>query len=216
MGNNPVSDYYNAKYFLWQEKIGELGGKIDVFKFMPFIDLNDCVIDFGCGGGYILGQIKCARKIGIEVNVTAAKIAERNGLEVFSDLVNVPVGIADVIISHHSLEHVTDPYDKLQALLPLLKPKGKLIVVVPNEKRKAWKPNDVNQHLYTWTAMNLGNLATAAGYKVVSSTEVIHRWPPFYDRIYKIFGHRLFDIIARFYGLLSNNLSQIRLVAEKP
>ena len=66
--------HYDNKYFDWQSPIGEFGGWANLTKFQPFIRNDFNVIDFGCGGGYLLNNIQCKEKIGIEVNDSAREI----------------------------------------------------------------------------------------------------------------------------------------------
>ena len=49
---------------------------------LEFLDFqtNSTIIDFGCGGGYLLGAIEAKQKIGIEVNGVAATEAAKNGV----------------------------------------------------------------------------------------------------------------------------------------
>jgi 2-polyprenyl-3-methyl-5-hydroxy-6-metoxy-1,4-benzoquinol methylase len=65
------SKHYNHKYFSWQKSIGEFGGWANLPKFMDYIKPEYNIIDFGCGGGYLLKNIECKHKIGIEVNPSA-------------------------------------------------------------------------------------------------------------------------------------------------
>ena len=43
--------HYNAEYFEWQRRVGEFGGKANLFKFEEYIEDNSDILDFGCGGG---------------------------------------------------------------------------------------------------------------------------------------------------------------------
>ena len=88
--------------------------------------------------------------------------------------------------------------------------------VTPYEKDYPWKPNDINQHLYTWSAMNLGNLFTLAGYKVEKVEEIRHSWPPNYLQLRKWLGATGFDMACRIWARYKTYLSQVRLVATKP
>ena len=60
-----------------QERIGKFGGIINKKKFNKYINKNDSVLDFGCGGGYLLKNIDCLNKHGIEINETAIEIAKK-------------------------------------------------------------------------------------------------------------------------------------------
>ena len=127
-------------------------GVIDKFKFEPYINEIDTVIDFGWGRGYILSNQNYKREIGIEINSTAREYdREKNEIEMFSDADSVPDRIADVIISHHALEHTKAPYEIIVKLSSKLKNTGKIVFVVPSEKKTKYNPEDINIHLYTWS-----------------------------------------------------------------
>jgi len=70
-----ISTHYDDKYFDWQASIGEFGGWANQSKFVEYISSNSRVLDFGCGGGFLLKGIKCSTKVGVEVNPSAAETA---------------------------------------------------------------------------------------------------------------------------------------------
>lgn len=147
--------------------------------FLSYVRPSDTVIDFGCGTGAILSHIPCRRRIGIEINELAVREAREKGIEVFSKLSKVPDRVADVVISHHALEHVSDPFRILDELRSKLKPDGRIVIVVPAEdprraRNRTWheKPD---RHLFCWTGLTLGNLLSAAGYEVEEAF-VYHRF----------------------------------------
>ena len=54
-----MEDYYNEKYFNdYQKKIGEFGGIANTFKFKKYIKASDSILDFGCGGGFLLKNLE--------------------------------------------------------------------------------------------------------------------------------------------------------------
>ena len=61
-----VSTHYDKKYFDWQSSIGEFGGWANQTKFAEYISSNSRVLDFGCGGGYLLKNLECRAKAGVE------------------------------------------------------------------------------------------------------------------------------------------------------
>lgn len=207
--------YYNKDYFDRQKGIGELEGETGLFKFKDYIKPTDIVIDFGCGGGYLLKRLSCNRKIGIEPNKTAQETAKRNDIEVYSSIEEIPDNFADAVISNHVLEHVLCPFESLSLLKRKVKFGGKLIFVVPHQTpREAFRENDINQHLYTWNPLTLGNLFKAAGYNVVKVDTIRHTWPPGYKIIRKLFGRNVFHFASRIYAIFRNSY-QIRIIAEK-
>ena len=186
-------------------------------KFEAYIAGLAPVIDCGCGGGYLLRNLNCKRKIGVEINSVARQYAkEKNGIEVFENVDLVPDNIADVIISNHALEHTECPYEIIKKLSLKLKKGGKIVFVVPSEGKKKYDPGDINMHLYTWNEQNIGNLFKQAGYYIEDVERLKHTWPPIgYQQIYKMFGEKIFHIISCIWARIHPSISQIRIVAKK-
>lgn len=211
-----ISTHYNDKYFDWQASIGEFGGWADQSKFAEYISSTSRVLDFGCGGGFLLKSMTCSKKVGVEVNPSAAETAKANGVEVFNSVEEVPDEYVDVIISTNALEHTLQPLQELKSLYNKLTPGGTIMFVVPCESiAYSYKPNDINHHLYSWSPMCLGNLFTEAGFSVIESKPYIHKWPPQYKVIAKVGGRRLFEMACRIYGRLERSWFQVRVIAEK-
>lgn len=211
----PPVQYYDNKYFDWQKSIGEFGGWANKTKFSAFISKNDDVLDFGCGGGFLLANLECKKKIGIEINPSAAETAKEKGFEIYRFLDDCPDNYVDIIISNNALEHTHHPLDELKKLYSKLRKNGKIIFVVPCENISyEYKPNDINQHLYSWSPMGIGNLFTLAGFSIIESKPYIHKWPPNYLKIAK-YGRRFFDISCRIYGRVKREWFQVRIIAVK-
>ena len=211
-----ATTYYDNKYFKWQKEYGEFGGVVNQIKFKEFINKSDNVIDFGCGGGYLLKNLNCKGKIGIEVNPVARKLCTQNGIKVFSNSSKIVNAWADVIISNHALEHVDDPLQELINLKIKLRKKGKIIFIVPCERyTNKYTENNVSQHLFTWSPQNIGNLFVKAGYTVSEANEFPHLWPPFFKSLYVIFGESIFHTICYIYSYFSKNVTQVRIIARK-
>ena len=64
-----TENYYNDKYFDWQAPIGEFGGWANLTKFQPFIHNDFNVIDFGCGGGYLLKIFYAKKKLALKSTI---------------------------------------------------------------------------------------------------------------------------------------------------
>ena len=60
------------------QKIGKFGAIFNKNKFTPYIKKSDVVLDFGCGGGYLLNNIECAEKYGLEINEVAIEKQKKN------------------------------------------------------------------------------------------------------------------------------------------
>lgn len=208
--------YYDEKYFNWQKDIGAFGGMINRKKFESFIGPNDKVIDFGCGGGFLIANLHCKEKIGIELNETARNHANKLGVKAVSCASEIPDNWADVIISNNALEHTHEPLKELQKLYPKLKSGGKIVFVVPCENITLhYEETDINQHLYSWSPMCAGNLFKLAGFKVVESKPYIHKWPPHYILIRRVLGERLFHLACQLWARIERTWFQVRIVAIK-
>lgn len=212
----PLSSYYDAEYFGWQKAIGEFGGWADLPKFAPYVASSDSVLDFGCGGGHLLRNLACARRIGVEINAAARDEAGRKGIEVYASASSVPDSCADKIISNHALEHTREPLVELVKLHAKLREGGAAIFVIPCETIAiSYSPTDVNRHLYSWSPMSLANLFVEAGFRIIHSRPYLHKWPPFHRTIARIGGRAGFEIASRLYGNLARSSAQVHLVAMK-
>ena len=211
-----ISTHYDNRYFDWQRSIGEFGGWANISKFTEHISTNSRVLDFGCGGGFLLKNIECSKKVGVEVNPSAAETATKNGIEVYGSAGDVPDEYVDVIISNNALEHTLQPLEELKALYKKLTAGGQAVFVVPCDSISySYKPNDINHHLYSWSPMCIGNLFTEAGFSVIESKPYIHKWPPKHRFVVRVGGRRLFEIACRIYGRIARSWFQVRVIAEK-
>lgn len=214
-----IKEHYKSDYFNnYQKQMGAFGGLVNKFMFDDHIGRNDTVLDFGCGGGFLLKNLCCKTKIGIEVNPVARDYCyEKNKITCLSSLDYIEDGSVDVVVSCHCLEHTTTPFGVIATLYDKLKEGGKIIIVIPLESfRLSWNLDDVNKHLYSFSPMNLGNLLHGAGFKNISTKPVFNRWPPFYEKVYSTMGLRWFQRISWIYGRFFNKLSvQVKGYGEK-
>lgn len=173
--NEQVENYYDEKYFhSYQKEIGEFGGMANLFKFKKYIKPNDIVLDFGCGGGFLLNNINCRKKIGVDLNPIARDYCQNvNKIICHESIESVADNSIDIIISNNCLEHA------------------------------------INNHLYSYSPMNLGNLLQAAGFQGIETKPIFHKWPPFYKQIHSTFGENIFHLSSRIYGRLNKTYVQV-------
>lgn len=207
-----IENYYDEEYFhKYQKDIGEFGGMANLFKFEKFIKTTDTVLDFGCGGGFVLKNIKCKEKVGIDLNPVAREYCNQvNKITCYESIESVADESIDIIISNNCLEHAIDPYAILSQIFRKLKINGRIVIILPCDSYKQlWKPNDIDNHLYSFSPMNLGNLLQGCGFQDIKTKPLLHKWPPFYKNIYSIFGKNVFHIASRIYARLNHSYVQV-------
>lgn len=217
--NLGASTYYDAKYFEWQKTVGEFGGWANSHKFANSILPTDTVVDFGCGGGFLLNKLDCKKRVGIEPNESAAASVREFGIQhYFSPTAAIEAlgeKAVDVIISNHALEHTLNPLQELKDLRRLLKDGGTIHFVVPCDSiRYKYNPRDVNYHLFSWSPQNFGNLFVEAGFQVLHARPLIHKWPPAY-RMFGKLGWPVFNLICKITGHIRRDWFQVEVVAQK-
>ena len=127
------------------------------------------LLDIGCGTGDFL--LTCKNNgwnvVGVEPNSKAKNLADsklnfNENTSVYSDLEKLANHKFDVITLWHVLEHVPNLEDYILKLKSLLKPKGILVVAVPNYKsydaiyyKQFWAAFDVPRHLWHFSKKSI-------------------------------------------------------------
>ena len=138
-------------------------------KLAPLIQPSDVVLEYGVGAGWNLAAVACRRKIGYDVSGFLASSLRARGIEFAPETATFPDATIDIVICHHTLEHVTSPIAALSEMRRLLRPGGKLLLFTPFEyeaKHERFERGEPNHHLYSWTVQTLGNLVEECGLPV--------------------------------------------------
>jgi SAM-dependent methyltransferase len=236
MKNNPLADGNNAMpaygaaakylgdegelYFQRQSSAGILAAEFNKFVFAPHITEQDDILEFGCGGGYMLYALSARSKVGVDINPAARAQAARLGITTYGTLDEIKDRSFSKIITSHALEHVPNPYEALVQLKSFLKPDGKLLWLSPMDDwrlkhNKRWRPNDADMHLYAWTPMLIGNLLATAGYVPEEVSILTHAFPPLAisKRLWKL-NPSLFHTAAFTYALIRKQRQILALASS--
>jgi SAM-dependent methyltransferase len=141
-------------------------------KFSPFVRPGDVVLEYGVGLGWNLATLKCRRKIGFDVADFLEPSVRALGIEYIAETKSIADGTMDVVLCHHTLEHVADPAAVLGEIRRLLAPAGKLLLFTPLEREAKYNqfiPGEPNHHLFSWNTQTLGNLARELGFEVAEA-----------------------------------------------
>lgn len=156
----------------------------------------------------MLRQLPAAIRIGVEVNPECHRHIEKmnerlnSPIIVYDRIDQVADQSVDVVISNHCLEHVPCPLHSLQEVRRVLVKGGRLALVVPFDDWRApdnrkWTPEDQDNHLYTWSPQNLGNLLVEAGFHVDKVELHSFAWSPKIFWVYKRLGNAAFRMACR-------------------
>ena len=135
--------------------------------FRPHVRPDDSVFEFGCGYGWNLAGLRCARRVGHDVAENVRADVAAAGAGFVEQTSTLPDGSFEVAICHHALEHVPDPLGVLGEIRRLLRPGGCLLLAVPYESEGRYRrfdPAEPNHHLFAWNVQTLGNLVGVAGF----------------------------------------------------
>lgn len=122
------------------------------------------LLDIGAGTGDFLkvAMEKGWQVQGMEPNVNAVKLASEKGLDLKLSLEEFKKDQFDVVTLWHVLEHMPNLEETILQLSNLVKPKGTLIIAVPNFKSydaqhygKYWAAYDTPRHLWHFSKKSL-------------------------------------------------------------
>jgi len=158
--------------------------------FLSLIPLREdtSILDVGCGAGHLLLSL---REIGMEKLLgidpfNPQDIKYENGLMIKKMDLSAVDGRWDIVMLHHSFEHMPDPSEILQIVSRLLVPNGCCVIRIPVASSYAWNHYGVNwvqldapRHFHLHSIASMKILAQRAGLetcKVVYDSTAFQFW----------------------------------------
>lgn len=147
----------------------------------PYLNKSVCnfdssILDVGCGNGFLLNQMHSfgfKHLTGVDPFIEE-NIHYQNGINVYKKYLSELEGIYDVIMLHHSFEHMPNPVDVFHHLNRLLKKDGILILRVPLIDGYAWRKYAMNwfqvdapRHFFLHTQKSISILARSVNLEIV-------------------------------------------------
>lgn len=146
------------------------------------------ILDVGCGAGGLLCSLRelgFRNLLGVDP-FNARDIEYANGLKILRKEIHGIRDRWDIVMFHHSFEHIPDPGNTLQTVSRLLAPDGHCIIRIPISSSYAWKHYEVNwvqldapRHFYLHSVESMHIVADQAGldlYKVVYDSTSFQFW----------------------------------------
>lgn len=129
------------------------------------------ILDVGSGSGKVLLQLQEAgfsRLLGIDAFLDG-DLEYPGGLRILKRTIHEVTGQWDLVMFHHSFEHMADPEQVLDAAARLLAPKGTCLIRLPLVSSYAWERYGVDwvqldapRHFFLHSVESLRRLATHA------------------------------------------------------
>lgn len=130
------------------------------------------ILDVGCGSGTILYDLKelgFKHLLGVDPYITE-DIEYKNGLKILKKYIHELDGKWDLIMFHHSFEHIPDPLETMQSVSELLTEGGVCLIRIPTVSSYAWEHYrenwvqlDAPRHFFLHSVKSVSLLSDKAG-----------------------------------------------------
>ncbi len=139
------------------------------------------LLEVGCGSGRNLGELAESgwSVVGQDVDPLAIDAARACGFDArCGELVDLAddLGMFDVVLLNHVIEHLLDPVSVLRTANRLLLPGGRLVIATPNANsflrrslRSWWNPLDVPRHVIVFSERSLRSAIDSAGFTSITT-----------------------------------------------
>jgi 2-polyprenyl-3-methyl-5-hydroxy-6-metoxy-1,4-benzoquinol methylase len=147
-----------------------------ILKELKISNRHTNILDIGCGNGNLIRQLYfCGYKkvTGIDPfieNEIAYGSVKIHKTDVFNFKPEKPF---DMVMMHHSFEHIAEQHETLQAIRNILDPDGLLLIRIPlcdcfafRKYRENWFQIDAPRHFFVHSVKSMQFLCKKHGYKI--------------------------------------------------
>jgi 2-polyprenyl-3-methyl-5-hydroxy-6-metoxy-1,4-benzoquinol methylase len=135
------------------------------------------VLDVGCGAGSllnVLADLGFKNLVGIDPFIDSDMFT-KSGVPIRKLSLNEVSDSFDLIMFHHSFEHIPSPRDAMLAVYRKLRPDGRCLIRIPTPSSEAWEiygvdwvQLDAPRHLTLISRLGMTKLAEQCGFSIVS------------------------------------------------
>lgn len=176
MSNNlkttEITDIYSERFKDKDEQRQKLWSTLCTYYFQKLIKKDDVVVDLAAGYCEFINNIKCGKKIAIDLNPDTKKYAAKDVNVFITSSTQLPKSLknkADVVFVSNFFEHLDSKHELLETLSStkeLIKKGGKIMILQPNinlTKEAYW---DFVDHSLPITDKSLVEALTLTGYNI--------------------------------------------------
>lgn len=152
---------------------------LSLFSRVP-LTLESRILDIGCGQGTLLRHLESLgfrRLTGADPYI-ACSVRLSNAVEIVKSEIETLIGEWDLVMMHHSFEHMSDPFKVLFQLKKILSKQGVCLIRIPMIDSWAWRNYGVDfaqidapRHLFLHSRKSMGMLAAQTGFRIDEMVE---------------------------------------------
>lgn len=170
--------YYKNYFVLEREHwFFKVRKKILIFFVRKYVKLGSKIFDFGCGSGYLVGELQKMGydASGMDVSSEAIEFGLSKGIRNLSVVrgseIRPPEGGFDLILALDVIEHTEDDMETTRDLKRALKQGGMAIITVPAYQWMWGVQDEVAHHFRRYTMSSLIDVIKRSGdFKIVHKT----------------------------------------------
>jgi SAM-dependent methyltransferase len=193
--------YYNLLAQFWRYSLFDRTG----------LDAQGKVLDYGSG----IGQVSAALPDSVCFDISRFAVTElrKRGRIAVDNPKDIPSRAFDYLLSSHSLEHSSTPYEDLKQFRTYIQPAGRFVLVLPVELNLRYTlQSDWNEHLFAWTFQTITNLLRATGWTPLLQSTI---YPPFMLRTLGRLIHSEWTVPAAYFiGRLRRQVPYMLTIAK--